>query len=43
VVARKLPQLMKLPGLVIETGYTTEEKRRAVAVDFIVDLGVLSF
>jgi hypothetical protein len=31
---------MKFPGLVITAGDTAEEKRRAAAVDFKVDLGV---
>jgi hypothetical protein len=34
---------MKFPGLMIETCDTAEEKRRAITVDFIVDLGILNF
>ena len=43
VIARKFRDLVKFPGLMIETGDAAEQKRRAIAVNFVVDLRVLAF
>jgi hypothetical protein len=43
MIAREFRHLMKFPGLVIATGHTAKKKRRALAVDFVVDFRVLCF
>ncbi len=40
MVAGKFRDLVELPGLVVETGDVAKQKRRAFAVDFVVDLRI---
>ena len=43
VIAGEFGDLMKFPRLVVEAGDAAEQKRRAIAVNFIVDLGIFEF
>ena len=42
VIAGKLRHLVKLPGLMIETGDAAKKQRRAVAVGFVIDLAAVA-
>jgi hypothetical protein len=40
MIAGKFRHLMKFPGLMIEAGDAAKQKRRAIAVNFVVDFGI---
>src|SRR6185312_16399464 len=43
VIAREFGDLVKFPGLMIETSDTAKQKGRSITVDLVVDLRVLEF
>jgi hypothetical protein len=43
VIAREFGDLVKFPGLMIETSDTAKQKRRSITVNLVVDLGFVAF